>query len=187
MFAKGDMLVRHCEGDRSAFCELVQQYRKQVYSYLIRCGVPAGERDDLFQEVFLKIHRAAHTYQKSKPFEPWFYRIVCNTVRSFFRKKSLSVVSDTADADLEDSRQESLDSIVEAKETSVWLEHAIQQLPFNQRETLVLCCLKSLSQQDAAMALDMPLNTLKTNLRRARAALAEGLTRRNLSQQREAC
>ena len=52
-------LPRHCRGDGQAFAELVNAYQSPVYGYLVRCGVPPAARDDVFQEIFVKIHLAA--------------------------------------------------------------------------------------------------------------------------------
>ncbi len=44
-------LARHCRGDSTAFPALLEAYRRPVYGYLVRCGVAAADRDDLFQSV----------------------------------------------------------------------------------------------------------------------------------------
>src|SRR5262245_46001422 len=79
-------LLRHREGDREAFALLVAHYRRPVYSYLIRCGVAEPDRDDVFQSVFLRIHRAAGQYRPDLPVHPWIFTIVANEVRSYHRR-----------------------------------------------------------------------------------------------------
>ena len=81
------LLLRHRAGDRDAFAGLVEAYRAPVYSYLVRAGVPEGERDDLFQEVFLRVHRSASSYQEDRPVHPFLFTIVCNTVRTHLRRR----------------------------------------------------------------------------------------------------
>ncbi|MCZ6726116.1 MAG: hypothetical protein O7A98_02030, partial [Acidobacteria bacterium] len=49
------LLLDHREGDDAAFAKLVAAYRAPVYGHLCRCGVPEPERDDLFQEIFLRL------------------------------------------------------------------------------------------------------------------------------------
>ena len=65
------LLPRHRQGDQYAFPELLECYRSPVYGYLVRCGIGASARDDLFQEIFAKIHRAAASYQSDRPLKPW--------------------------------------------------------------------------------------------------------------------
>ena len=75
--------------------------------------------------------------------------------------------------------------LAEARETAAWVEKAIAALPFSQREVVVLCCIEQLPQDDVAAALGMPVNTVKTHLRRARIALAQALARRQAALRRE--
>ena len=72
-----------------------------------------------------------------------------------------------------------------ARQTATWLEEEIRKLPLMQREVLVLACIENLAQKDIAAALELPLNTVKTHLRRARLALVDKLARRNGVLQRE--
>lgn len=182
---EGQLLVRHRGGDAEAFAELVARYRRPVYSYLVRCGVEAAARDDLFQEVFTNIHRAAGSYQLERPVKPWVFTIVANIVRGHYRKSRVreAVVAAT-DLEPNDSAPDS-HQLIEARETAAWIERAIAALPFSQREVVVLCCIEQLPQDDVAATLGMPVNTVKTHLRRARSALAQALARRQAVLRRE--
>ena len=62
-----------------------------------------------------------------------------------------------------------------ASQTLAWLERQIPQLPLRQREVLLLACVERRPQQEIAQILGMPLNTIKTHLRRARLSLAHKL------------
>lgn len=180
------LLVRHRDGDGAAFTALVAAYRAPVYSYLYRCGVEAALRDDLFQEVFLKIHRSADSFRADQPLKPWIFTIVANTVRSHFRGARVREVV-SFEADLEAGADPAPDAheLSEARETAAWLDRALQALPLAQREVLSLCCLEEMSQDEVAGALGLPINTVKTHLRRARLSLAQALARRNAKLQRE--
>jgi RNA polymerase sigma-70 factor (ECF subfamily) len=182
---EADLLVRHCGGDTQAFAELVERYRRPVYGYLVRCGVEESARDDLFQDVFAAIHRAAAIYRPERPVKPWLFTIVANIVRSHYRKARVREVA-LLPTDLPyggaapDSHQ-----LAEARETAAWMEKAIAALPFSQREVVVLCCVEQLPQEDVAATLGVPVNTVKTHLRRARIALAQALARRRAVLRRE--
>ncbi len=65
--AMRDLLPRHQRGDSAAFPEFVQHFRARIYSYLLRCGIEAHACDDLFQEVFLALHRNAGRYSAALP------------------------------------------------------------------------------------------------------------------------
>jgi RNA polymerase sigma-70 factor (ECF subfamily) len=174
------LLIQHRNGEAGAFSEFVARYRAPVYAYLVRCSVDAGARDDLFQEIFLKIHSAARSYQADRPLHPWVFTIVANTVRSHFRKMRVREIVFPEHLEVElageapDGQQ-----LLEAKEVADWLDRALQALPRGHREALLLFCVENLSQQEIAEALDLPLNTVKTYVRRGRMALAQALVRRN--------
>ena len=180
------LLERHLGGDTAAFPELITMYRARVYSYLVRCGVGEGTRDDLFQEVFIKVHTAAATFQTDRPFNPWLFAIVANTVRSFYRKEKINRLVYKEEVFDKKGNSPTLHEEAEARETAVWLKKAIRQLPLNQRETFLLCTTENMKQQEVAAALGVPLNTVKTNLRRAKMALARALAERKLKESGEA-
>lgn len=183
--AASRLLSRHLSGDHTAFGELVMLFRARVYSYLVRSGVAEATRDDLFQEIFLKVHSAASSHDKQRPVEPWLFTIVANTVRSHFRSQSTRAKFIDGTEAPEIAVESAASELAEARETKVWLDEAVKKLPEAQREAVILCCIEQLAQQDVAKILGIPLNTLKTNLSRGRAALAKALVKRNAAQSRE--
>jgi len=175
-----DLLLRHRDGDSKAFAGLVAGYRAPIYSYLVRCGVTETDRDDLFQEIFIKIHGAANRYNAEFRLHPWLFTIVANTVRTYHRKKKLRDLvfggmarNEPRAAEASGERQAMV------KQTVNWLEDEIPKLPLIQREVLILTCVENLPQKEVAGILEVPVNTVKTHLRRARLALGSRLARRN--------
>ena len=175
------LLIEHRDGDSGAFAELVRRYRAPVYSYLVRCGVAEEDRDDLFQEVFIRVHRSAHTFNSERPLHPWLFTIVANAVRTHFRRRR---VRDLVTAETDPSGPDPVDAgpngerVAVARETVAWLERAIATLPVARRQVMVLACVESRPLKEVAEVLGMPVNTVKTHLRRARLALAESLAQR---------
>ncbi len=183
------ILEQHRAGDAQAFAKLVTQLSRPIYGYLARTGIPAAERDDLFQEVFLKVHRAPNPPQG--PVRAWVLRITVNTVRDYFRRtKVRSIVQPppSATATAETTAQATdpaADETLRAKETAAFLERQIQALPLVQREALVLASVQGLGVHGAAAVIDEPVETIKTRLRRARAQLAMAMKRRELAAPKE--
>ncbi len=168
-------LARHCRGDRDAFTQLMNAYQSSVYGYLVRCGVPSASRDDVFQEIFVKIHLAAASYQPSRPLGPWLFTIAANSVRNHLRDESRHRRFDNTPTDSRPSGDHGPQALAEIDETIAWLEHALPSLPLEQREVLLLGSMGGLRLQDIATVLDIPLNTVKTLTRRARIGLAKSL------------
>ena len=186
-------LPRHCRGDQQAFGQLLRAYRRLVYTFLCRYGIEPQNRDDLFQDIFLRVHQAASGYRPSESLRPWLISIVLNTVRNFRRDRGrrkhfmnqLRQTSASGSADdgagtagLARPYQAGLDEQAEQQATVSWLQQQITTLPERQREVLVLSTLQGLRMKEIASILRLPENTVKTHLRRARLALAEGLAER---------
>jgi RNA polymerase sigma-70 factor (ECF subfamily) len=174
-------LPRHCRGDGQAFAELVNAYQSPVYGYLVRCGVPPAARDDVFQEIFVKIHLAAASYQPSRPLRPWLFTIAANSVRNHFRDEGRRTAARAPEEDLP-CTDHGPRALAEIQETVAWLEDALPALPFAQREVLLLGSVGGLRLQEIATVLDMPLNTVKTLSRRARMGLGKALAAHSSTQ-----
>ena len=189
-------LPRYCRGDQQAFEQLLHAYRKLVFTFLYRYGIQARNRDDLFQDIFLKVHQSAHRYRPSEPLRPWLISIVLNTVRNFRRDRGrrkhfmshLKAVTGNGSTDKNISEisasnplNEGPDEQLEQHTTVKWLEQRITTLPERQREVLVLSTMKGLRMKDISVILAMPESTVKTHLRRARLALSESLVKRENS------
>lgn len=171
-------LPRHCRGDTKAFPALLAAYRRPVYGYLVRAGVRPEDRDDLFQQVFLKVHAKAGTYEPARPLAPWLFTVVTNTVRNHFRDRARHDGNAALpDAETLGDGQPDPERVAAARQSVARLEEALKTLPLSQREVILLTCIVGLRQQEVAEALALPLNTVKTHLRRGRLVLAAALER----------
>ena len=166
-------LARHCAGDKTAFPSLVEAYQRPLYTYLARCGVHPDSRDDVFQDIFIKIHLAARSYQSNRPLRPWLFAIATNTVRNHFRARRAQPRGVAPAEDFPDHRTPERQA--EIRERVAQVEREIGALPLAQREVLVLSTLQDMRLSDIAASLGLPLNTVKTRLRRARLQLAARL------------
>lgn len=177
---ESELLIRHRAGDEAAFAELVDRYRAPVFSYLVRCSVAPDDRDDLFQEIFIRVHRAAASYDPGRPLHPWLFTIVANAVRNHLRRQRVrSLVGSVDDVGEPAASNPGADRVAAGRQTLAWLEKRIRELPLARREVLILACVEHLPLKQIAGVLDLPLGTVKTHLRRARLFLAEELARRN--------
>ncbi len=175
-------LPGYCKGDSSGFEKLIRQYRSMIYTYLTRYGIDHSIRDDLCQDVFIRIHQNAHTYKPARPLAPWIVTITVNCVRNFRRQqgRNLEFLKRFSEAhDDEQDEQAMTEDRLDQQAQLRWLEQEIRELPETQREVLVLTTLKGLKMKDIARIMSLPENTVKTHLRRARLALAEAKLQRD--------
>ena len=180
------LLQRHLRGDERAFDLLLERLGRPVWALICRSGVRGPDREDVYQEVFVKVHRAADTFQPDRPLRPWVFAIAINTVRNFHRNKQVRQLLHLGDVPERAGRGPSSQQVLEANESASWLDERIDALPDAQREVLLLCSVEGLPMKEASALLDLPVNTIKTHLRRARLTLAADLQRRQRAEDREA-
>lgn len=177
-------LAKHLAGDNQAFGKLMQAYRKPVYSYLVRCGLDKSNRDDLFQDIFFKIHKSAKSYNPANRLSPWIFTIAVNTVRNHIRdqkpkQKHLSLYSDEAvDLQLVDQGP-TPETIAQSIQMLQWLQDAMLNLPKAQCDALNLMVIDGMKLKEVAQILDLPLSTIKTHIRRARQSLLQSYKTNN--------
>ncbi len=169
-------LTQHLNGDKQAFGKLMQAYRKPVYSYLVRSGLDKTTRDDLFQDIFFKIHKAANSYNKSNRLSPWIFTIAVNTIRNHIRDQKpiqnhLSLCGEESPELQLVDESPSPEKMTQSKQLMQWLQKAMAELPPKQCEALNLTIIEGMKLNDAAKILDVPLSTIKTYVRRARQSL----------------
>lgn len=173
-------LVRAAQaGEAWAWYRLVDAHQGIVFG-LLQAWNAGAEGEDLFQEVFLKVHKYLHTWRGEAAFSTWLYQITLNTLRTWAaRRKQAPLLEadlgseedeagfmDQAPADLPDPV---LALEAEARRRAV--REALGQLPPLQREILVLRDIQELSYDDIGQILHLEPGTVKSRLFRARQAL----------------
>lgn len=162
--------------DPAAFGEIFDRHARTLATYLIRrVGVDDGEL--LLSELFRIAFEVRHRYQHDRPdARPWLYGIAANLImkhrrssargaRAIERLASQAAVPD----DLEGAVAESMAT----RERWIRVEAAIAGLPARDREVLFLYAWEELSYADIAVALHIPLGTVRSRLNRVRTSLRE--------------
>lgn len=175
-FQERNWLAQHLAGDKYAFGKLMDAYRKPIYSYLVRSGLDKCSRDDIFQDIFFKIHKFANKYNKSNRLSPWIFTIAVNTVRNHVRDQKPTNITLSLFTQEETGLQlvdkaPSPEKDTQSKHMMQWLQKAMSDLPAKQYEALNLTIIEGMKLSDAAKILDVPLSTIKTYVRRARQSL----------------
>jgi RNA polymerase sigma-70 factor (ECF subfamily) len=68
-------MARYADGDACAFDELFRRYEVRTYAFFLRRTGSPERAQDLYQELFLRIHRARDRYDAGRPFAPWLFQI----------------------------------------------------------------------------------------------------------------
>ena len=149
-------------GSRAAFEELFARYRKPLYCLFGRRLNNPERAEDLVQETFLAVIRAASRYEPRALVRTYLYGIALNLLAAERRKFSMiSTLEQSAPEPKTDG----------TPEYALWVRQAIEQLDMPDREILMLREYEQLSYYDIAELLRIPLNTVRSRLFRSRRAL----------------
>lgn len=161
--------------DQLEFDALVRQYLPLVYSYLARLTHDAPLAEDLTQETFIRAWKNIRSFDIDKPFKPWLMRIARNCALDTLRRKQTVAFSSLSAAEY--AQVESLAHIAatplqhaQAAETATRITEALRRLTPLEQEVLTLHYLDELSTREIAEVLSLPLETVRSRLRRARQA-----------------
>jgi len=172
------LLVSLClKGEAWAFNRLMDRYKRQVFSLILRMVKNRDDAEDLSQETFIKAYRHLSAYDAKYPFITWLFNIAHNCTIDFFRAHKTELLSlDDEDSPVEDecADQKLLESI-DALSDGPMIEKALETLPPQYREILILRHQQELSYQEISQALDLPEGTVKIRLFRARNLLKNKL------------
>jgi RNA polymerase sigma factor (sigma-70 family) len=153
------------EGSEAAYGALFERHRAALYGYALRMTRQPAAADDVFQETFLRVHRARSTWTSHEgSFRSWLFRIATNTVRDRVRQAA--------------RRPEELGSSWEPfyhpnHARRIELERALGQLPDTLREAFVLTAVLGMDHNEVAAALDITPENARARVSRARARLRE--------------
>lgn len=157
-------------GDGEAYRLLLESVLPELRGFLRKRVRDGEEVEDLVQEVLLTVHRARHTYDPARPFEPWLYAIARHTAVDSFRRND-------GRRRFEVAAQESAEaSLGEECQGEVSLEGALRSLPETQREAVEMVKIEGLTMEEAAARAGVSEGALRVRIHRAYRALRRHLT-----------
>ena len=180
------LITRAQGGDKSAFNTLIRKHEARAYQYAFRLTRNSEEACDVVADAFVRIYNALHNFKGQSAFTTWLYRILTNCYLDVRKKErnrvttSLEAVLQTSDGEVERQIEDPGASPYEdvertVRETSI--EGAVGLLPEYQRAMIVMYHGESMTYEEIAAALDLPVGTVKSRLNRARISLRELLVR----------
>src|SRR5581483_4668813 len=169
-----ELVKNHLAGDPRAFAELVKRYTRAIYNVTYRFTADAQEAENLTQETFLRAWNALPHIALDKPLKPYLVKIAVNLCRDWAEKKNIAQV-DSLDAVQDEPTSEDSDPLrtVSDDELRARVRAKLDELPPLYRTVITLRYSEELSYEEMATALDLPVNTVRTHLHRAKARLRE--------------
>lgn len=166
------LVSKHLAGDPNAFAELVKRYTGAVYNIAFRFTNNAADAEQLSQETFLRAWHALPRVDTQRPLKPYLARIVLNLCRDWAERNRAQTVGldEQAEYLLADETDDPFQNLTD-RELQASVQAKLEQLPPLYRTVLVLRYTEEMTYQEIAAALDVPLNTIRTHLHRAKARL----------------
>lgn len=166
-------------GDRAAFRLIVDEYGRMVTHIVSRMAYDEAEREDLAQEVFLRVYENLGRFEFRSRMSTWIARIAYNACLNFLEKKRPSLIEDEfperGGVDAFEAGTSLPDLTAHRGEVAEILEREIRNLPLKHRTALTLYHMEGLSYEEIGEAMNLPAGTVKSHLFRARKELRDRL------------
>ena len=177
-------LVRKVQqGDKSAFDHLVRKYQSKIIMLVNRYVKDPSEAQDVAQEAFIKAYRALGNFRGDSAFYTWLYRIAINTAKNYLvsraRRRSEFEVDVTEAEQVYNAPQlkglDTPDQELHNDEIIKAISSAMEKLPGDMRDAIMLREFEGMSYDEIALAMDCPVGTVRSRIFRAREAIDKKL------------
>jgi RNA polymerase sigma-70 factor (ECF subfamily) len=177
-----DALIAQClSGDQAAWETIVRQHWRKVFNVAYKFVGRHEEAEDLTQDIFLKIFKALHTFDRRANFQTWIISISRNLCIDHYRsvrKERQTIAREVDTANLQPaSKERGPYAFAEHQDLRLLLRQALETLPETLRTAVILRDLQELSYQEIADRLALPEGTVKSRINRGRIELAQQLKR----------
>jgi RNA polymerase sigma-70 factor (ECF subfamily) len=177
-------MLRAQQGDASAFKTLVEMFQDRVMRVMVsvlRCDRALAE--DFSQEVFMRVHKGLPSFDGQVRFAAWLHTISMNVAISEYRRRrarkrdrrTLSIDAPIAGSDdlyiTPTTRESDPGDRAHHQEFLARVRQCVQELPDEFREAVLLRDMESLSYEEIASVLDLPIGTVRSRIHRGRLLL----------------
>lgn len=170
-FSDEQLAAKFKNGEKEAFEELVKRFQQSVFTIAYRYLGNSPDALDAAQDTFLKLYNKIHLYDEGCLFRPWLYRIAANTAKDFLKKRrQWEQLDDNIKSPIGNPQALLLDDLRGEE-----IEKILLKLPEKYRMALILRHMEGLEYKEMATVLKLPLNTVKSHVRRGRELLRKEL------------
>lgn len=171
-----ELVARVQRGDSDAFDRLAHRYAKRAFAAASRMLQNAPDAEDVVQESFIAAVNAIDSFDRQRPFGPWFMRIVVNKSLTVIRSRAAEARHIRGSELTEyDAAAVSSESLRERAEIWERFRAALQLLPPRQQLVVQLADVEGFTSAEIAAQLDMPSGTVRWLLHQARETLRVAL------------
>jgi RNA polymerase sigma-70 factor (ECF subfamily) len=155
--SESEVILAVRSGDKEAYREIVEKYMQRAYYIALSFVRDQDTAMDISQMAFIKAYKNLRRFDVERPFFPWFYRILKNLSLDHIKHVNRMQEIPLEDVQIIGNEREDRDM-----REALW--KAIEQLPTEQREIIVLRYFEGLSYKEIAEAVGKPIGTIMSSL-----------------------
>lgn len=174
------LIQKYLDGDQIGLKMLIDKHTSSVYNFISRF-VKDTQREDIVQEVFIKVWKKLESFDKDKAqFKTWLFVIARNTTTDYLRKKKMILFSslDKEEENFGESIEDEIilpDEVLQKLQDKEMLDKVLNELKDEYKTVLVLHYQEDMSFKEIGEVLGKPLNTVKSYHQRALVILHQRL------------
>ena len=162
-----ELMQRVRDGDVEPLGVLFERHQVRLYNFFLRLTGRAAVSEDLVQEVFLRVLKYRHTYRGESQFRTWMYQIARNARADHYRKRWRETELDDAMSRAVASAAPAVNDVLEGSQAAELVRRALQRLPEDKREVLVLSRYHDMRYEEIGRVLGCSEGTVKVRVHRA--------------------
>jgi RNA polymerase sigma-70 factor (ECF subfamily) len=176
-----ELIAAFQQGDRDAYTLLVGRFKHPLVNFVYRFVGDYDQADDVVQETFIRLYQKADAYKPVAKFSTWLYTIAANLARTALRSRSRHGTfslyrkrgeEGEREVEIRDDRYPA-DAMAEGTLRQEIIQRALNELPEQYREAVILYDIQELSYEEICAITGMNMGTLKSRLNRGRTRLQE--------------
>lgn len=180
-----DLVVTIREKNPEMYGDLIDRYQGKLFAYLYRLVGDKEEARDLLQEVFIKTYKNLYSFDDTRKFSSWIYRIAHNEAVNYLKRRALKrfiswedVVSTKDQLEMKSNEDDANTNWIR-KEDDRNVNMALDRLPSKYKQVLTLRFYADKSYEEISEILGKPVNTVGTLINRAKKRLHKELDNLN--------
>jgi len=164
-------------GDEPTIIEIYDRHFDYVWRSLRRLGVFAGDLEDATQDVFVIVHRRLALFEGRSTLKSWLFGIALRVAKVYRRNSARERERIHEDETVLVCKQGNPEQTRESTQAAEQLQALLQELDDEKRAVFIMAELEQLTAAEIAQAANIPINTVYSRLRLARAAFEDGVRR----------
>ncbi len=185
-----ELIRESLNGNKAAFDDLIRPYIKPMYNVCYKILNSAEDAEDVCQESLIKIYKNLSSFKMNAKFFTWVYRICVNTAKDLIKKRSkesgISLDQQLAESGdyillSSDKAVATPEKLLAKKELYNEIMATLSSLPLNLRSAIILRDVEGFSYAEIAEILEKNLNTVKSDISRARKLAVKDLINKGIA------